>query len=233
MASVETFRPPQVLVLSTGDELAEPGQARKKSHCIPDSASVGVAALAKAWGATVIGRERLKDDLDVMVPAAQTALDRADLVVVIGSASVGERDFARAMFEPAGLEFVFTKVMMKPGKPVWLGRVEERLVLGLPGNPTSAFVTARLFLAPLVSGLCGRDPAEALAWRTLPLAAPLDATDERETFWRATLGPQGATPLPDQASGAQKALARSQFLIRRRPGAPAANRGETVQSLDL
>jgi molybdopterin molybdotransferase len=122
---------------------------------------------------------------------------------------------------------------MKPGKPVWLGRVAERLVLGLPGNPTSAFVTARLFLAPLVAGLCGRDPKEAYAWRTLPLAAPLDATDDRETFWRATLGPDGATPLPDQASGAQKALSRSQFLIRRRPHAAAAAQGEAVQGLDL
>ena len=233
VATVETWRPPQLIVLSTGDEIAEPGQARKTPHRIPDSASVGVAALARAWGATVLGRERLKDDLDAMVPAAHAALERADLVVVIGGASVGERDFARAMFEPSGLELVFSKVMMKPGKPVWLGRVAERLVLGLPGNPTSAFVTARLFLAPLVAGLCGRDPNDALAWRSVPLAAPLAATDERETFWRATLGPDGATPLPDQSSGAQKALSRSQFLIRRRPQAPAAAAGDMVDGLDL
>lgn len=234
IATVETWRPPQLIVLSTGDELAEPGQARKTPHHIPDSASVGVAALAKAWGATVLGRERLKDDLDAMVPAAHTALERADVVVVIGGASVGERDFARAMFEPSGLELVFSGVAMKPGRPVWLGRVAERLVLGLPGNPTSAFVTARLFLATLIAGLCGHDPKLALAWRSVRLAAPLEATGERETFWRATLGRGGsATPLPDQASGAQKALAQSQFLIRRRPGAPALGKNEVVDGLDL
>ncbi|HWE48104.1 MAG TPA: molybdopterin molybdotransferase MoeA [Caulobacteraceae bacterium] len=233
-ASVETWRRPQILILSTGDELAEPGQAHKTAHRIPDSASVGVAALATAWGAHVIGRERLKDDLDAMVPAANIALDRADVVVVIGGASMGDRDFARAMFEPLGLAPIFSKVAMKPGKPVWFGRVAERLVLGLPGNPTSAFVTARLFLAPLVAGLSGRDPRMALSWRAVRLAAPLDATDDRETFWRATLNRGGnAEPLPDQASGAQKALARSQFLIRRRPGAKAAARHDVVDGLDL
>ena len=234
VATVDTWRAPQVLFLSTGDELAEPGQAHKTPHRIPDSASVGVGALAAAWGAQVIGRERLKDDLDAMVPAANAALERADVVVVIGGASVGERDFARAMFEPAGLELVFSKVAIKPGKPVWFGGVAERLVLGLPGNPTSAFVTARLFLAPLVAGLSGHDPNSALRWRDVRLAAPLAATDDRETFWRATLGPAGeATPLPDQASGAQKALSQSQVLIRRRPQAPAMAQGELADSLDL
>jgi molybdopterin molybdotransferase len=233
VAKVEVFRRPQILVLATGDELAEPGQARNKPGCIPDSASLGVAALAREWGAEVLGRERLRDDLDAMVPAAHVALERADLVVVIGGASVGERDFARAMFEPAGLDLVFSKVAMKPGKPVWLGRVAERLVLGLPGNPTSAFVTARLFLAPLVAGLGGRDAREALQWSPLTLAADLDATDDRETFWRATFGPEGATPLPDQASGAQKALSQSTCLLRRRPGAPAVKAAEAVMGLTL
>jgi molybdopterin molybdotransferase len=233
IAKVETVRPPQILVLATGDELAEPGQARKRTGAIPDSASLGVAALAQAWGAEVLGRERLTDDLDVMVPAAHVALDRADVVVVIGGASVGERDFARAMFEPAGLELVFSKVAIKPGKPVWLGRVEARLVLGLPGNPTSALVTARLFLAPLLAGLSGRNPAEALDWRPAPLAAPLPATDERETFFRAAFGPDGVAPLSDQDSGAQKTLAQARRLIRRRAGAAAAQPGETVETLEI
>ena len=67
----------------------------------------------------MLGRERLKDDLDAMVPAAHAALERADLTVVIGGFLGGRaRLLARAMFEPAGLELVFSKVMMKPGKPV-------------------------------------------------------------------------------------------------------------------
>ncbi|MBL7599169.1 molybdopterin molybdenumtransferase MoeA, partial [Escherichia coli] len=82
--------------------------------------------------------------------AARAALDAADLIVVTGGASVGEKDHAKTMFGPAGLEFIFTKVAIKPGKPVWLGRARGKLVLGLPGNPTSALVAARLFLAPLL-----------------------------------------------------------------------------------
>ena len=80
--------------------------------------------------------------------AAAEALAGADLVVVIGGASVGDRDHSRSMF--AGKpDYLFPKVAIKPGKPVWLARIGGKLVLGLPGNPTSALVTARLFLAPL------------------------------------------------------------------------------------
>src|SRR3546814_15088327 len=70
------------------------------------------------------------------------------------------------------------------GKPVWFGRVGDQLVMGLPGNPTSALVTARLLLAPLVAGLGGRDPTSALFWREAYLADVLPACGDRETFFR-------------------------------------------------
>src|SRR5690606_34890236 len=117
------------------------------------------------------------------------------IVVVTGGASVGEKDYARAMFGPAGLELIFSKVAIKPGKPVWLGRAGGKLVLGLPGNPTSAMVTARLFLAPLLAGAAGEDPASALGWRPAPLAGDLPPCDSRETFHRGTWCEQGVAPV--------------------------------------
>ena len=80
-------------------------------------------------------------------------LESADIVIVIGGASVGDRDFAKPMFAPHGLALVFDRLAIKPGKPVWLGRAGARLVLGLPGNPSSAMVTARLFLVPILERL--------------------------------------------------------------------------------
>jgi len=174
-----------VHILSTGDELAEPGTARERADAIPESVSFGVAALAAQWGAECIGRTRVRDELAAMQALACAAIDDADLVVVTGGASVGEKDFAKAMFEPLGLHLVFSKVSIKPGKPVWLGRAGEKLVIGLPGNPTSALVTARLFLAPLLAGLTGRPGDEALRWRTVPLGSPLGPCGSRETFHRA------------------------------------------------
>ena len=155
------------------------------------------------------------------------------MVVVTGGASVGERDFARAMFEDCGLELAFSKVEMKPGKPVWMGRALGKMVVGLPGNPTSALVTARLFLAPLLAGLTGLDPKTALAWRREALAAALPATGDRETFYRAGRGPKGLEPFSDQDSGSQMVLAQADVLVRRRPGAPAAKAGEAVEILDF
>lgn len=231
--SVEVFRRPRVMILSTGDELVEPGQAAGHPGAIPDSVSLGVAALARLWGAEVVGRRRLGDDLPALSAAAEGALEAADVVVTTGGASVGEKDFARAMFAPFGLEVAIDKVAMKPGKPIWVGRAHGRIVVGLPGNPTSALVTARLFLAPILAALGGRPAAQAWAWRTASLAAPLPAGGERESFERARQGPAGVAPVASQDSSAQKELARADVLIRRPSGAPALAAGATADVLDF
>jgi molybdopterin molybdotransferase len=233
VAEVEVYRRPRMQILGTGDELAEPGTARDRSDAIPDSASLGVAALAAEWGADCIGQTRLRDELEEMQLAAAKAVAAADLITVIGGASVGDKDFAKAMFEPLGLELVFDKLAIKPGKPAWLGRVGDKLVIGLPGNPTSALVTARLLLAPLLAGLTGRLIEDALAWRTMPLAALLGACGTRETFHRARTADRAAYVLAFQDSHAQKALAEADLLVRQRAHAPAVASGELVDVIDF
>lgn len=231
LADVEVWRRPRLLILGTGDELAPPGQARAMPGSIPESVSFGVAALAGEWGARVARTRRLADDLRAMEQAAGEALAMSDLVIVTGGASVGERDFAKAMFEPHGLELIFSKVAIKPGKPVWFGRAGGTLVMGLPGNPTSAMVTARLLMAPLVAGLSGR--RDALEWRRVPLAAGLPPCGNRETFHRASESDAGAVPVANSDSSAQGALAGAGLLLRSRPGDPAREPGELVEALDF
>jgi molybdopterin molybdotransferase len=233
VAELEVYRRPRLKIVGTGDELAEPGSARGRPDAIPESVSFGIAALAEQWGAQCIGRSRLRDDLPAMVDAAEAAIEQADLVVVTGGASVGEKDFAKLMFEPLGLELVFSKVSIKPGKPVWLGRVRDKLVVGLPGNPTSALVTARLFLAPLLAGLMGRPIEHALGWRTMPIASPVKDCGARETFHRARSVDGAAEILFFQDSSAQKALAEADLLVRQRARAPAIGAGELVEVLDF
>jgi molybdopterin molybdotransferase len=231
MVELEVVRQPRVFIICCGDELSEPGQSKNHPGSIPESNSFGVAALARRWGARVVGRTRKPDELGELQAAAASAAEMSDVVVIIGGASVGEKDFAKDMFAPLGLEFVFDKVAIKPGKPVWMGRLGERIVIGLPGNPTSALVTARLFLAPILTGMAGGDATAALAWRKLPLAAPVGACGQRETFLRARCDPDGATPLPNQDSAAQKATADSNLLIRRRAGAPPATSGTHIEAI--
>lgn len=230
---VEISVRPRVTLLSTGDELADPGHARASALTIPDSVTVGIAALAAAWGAEVIARNRLPDDLAQIERAASEAVETSDIVVVTGGASVGERDFAKAGFAPLGLELLFSKVSMRPGKPAWFGRAGETLVLGLPGNPTSALVTARLLLAPLLAAMHGRPMGAALEWETARLGSPLRGCDARETFHRARLAQGVATPVAFQESHAQKALAEAQVLVRQPAGSPAMAEGATVEVLRL
>ena len=233
LADVEVFIRPRVSILGTGDELAEAGTAAELPDAIPESVSLGVAAISVEWGAEVVGRQRLRDDLTKMERTSAKAVAGADLVIVTGGASVGEKDFAKAMFEPAGLELIFSKVSIKPGKPVWLGRAGTTLVMGLPGNPTSALVTARLLLTPLLAGLSGRDAGEALRWRTAKLAAPLKNCGPRETFHRARWVGDEAEILSFQDSSAQKALAEADLLVRQRANSPEIPAGGEVKVLDF
>jgi molybdopterin molybdotransferase len=168
-----------------------------------------------------------------MKGAAAGAVGQADLIVITGGASVGDKDFAKAMFADQGLEFYFTKVAIKPGKPVWLGRAGSALVMGLPGNPTSALVTARLLLAPLLARLSGRAADAALRWRPAPLAAALAECGARETFHRARWSEGAVEILSNQDSSAQKVLAQADLLVRQRADAAAQEAGTTVETLDF
>lgn len=232
-ALFEVHRKPRVLVLGLGDELCAPGTARDSVAGIPESVSYGVAGMVEQWGGDCLHRTRLPDDLDELQSAAGDNLEEADLIIVSGGASVGERDFAKAMFVPHGLELIFSKVAIKPGKPVWLGRAKEKLVLGLPGNPSSALVCARLFLAPLLLRLSGAPPHAAWRWKQSPLAAGLDPGTERETFVRARWSKGRVQPLTDPDSSAQKTLAQADVLIRRKPRASALDTGQCVEVLEF
>lgn len=231
LAQVCVVARPKVLIIATGDELDAPGHPSQDRPGLPESVSFGVASLVRTWGGDVVDQWRLRDDLAALQMAAQSAIGLADIVVVTGGASVGERDFAKAMFAPLDLRLIFSKVAIKPGKPVWFGQASNTLVMGLPGNPTSALVTARLFLAPLIAGMAGLEPAAAAEWRPMPLTASLGPCGDRETFVRGRRIGAGVEPISDQDSSAQKALAASNILIRRSPGDAALGAGAMVETL--
>lgn len=233
LAAVTVARRPRVMLLSTGDELVEPGRASETPLAVPDSVGPGITALASRWGGDVVGHVRLRDDLEALQAAAAKAVEEADVVVVSGGASVGERDFAKAMFNPLGMQLLFSKVAIRPGMPVWFGRSNAALILGLPGNPTSALITARLFLAPLLALLQGRPIEEALDWEPARLSGSLPACDSRETFHRAILRGGEAMPVEFQESHAQRALAQSNALIRQAAGSAEIAPGKSVWLLRL
>lgn len=233
VAEVAVGLRPRVAIIGTGDELRPPGTAWQQADAIPDSVSFGAAAMVADAGGIVVDRRTGADDLATLETLAGRALDMADLTIVTGGASVGERDFAKAMFAPHGLQLLFEKVAMKPGKPVWIGRAKDRWIVGLPGNPTSAMVTARLFLLPLLARLQGQSMENLMRWRTLPLAAPIAATGGRETFMRARWDEEGLVPISNQDSGTQAAMVTADWLIRCAAGQGPVAVGQPVRALSF
>ncbi|WP_158213727.1 molybdopterin molybdotransferase MoeA [Sphingopyxis witflariensis] len=222
---------PRIQLLATGDEIVAPGAAAGSAFVIPDSLSAAIELLCHSAGATVISKARLPDDSDVIARAMEFA--SADIIVVLGGASRGDRDHGRAAFAPLGLKIAFADVAMKPGKPVWYGKVGARHVLGLPGNPTAALTTARLFLSPLISCLLGGDVAGALPWHLLPALGPIEANGPREAFLCAATSFRGVEVSDRQDASGQARLAQVNGLVRRPANAPPILPGMPVPTLPL
>ncbi len=159
LAEVECARRPRVAVLTTGDELREPGQPLEPGT-IRNSNAYALAALIERAGAEHAGSRIVPDDREATAQALSATL-AADAIVVSGGVSVGEHDHVRPALEALGVEQVFWGVALRPGKPTYFGvGTNGTLVFGLPGNPVSAMVTFLLFVRPAIRALLGARDAE-------------------------------------------------------------------------
>lgn len=230
-SEVEVWRRPRILLVATGDEILAPGCASRMSNAIPDSLSLAIEHLCVSAGADVVTAFRLPDDERAIADALERAA--ADVVVVIGGASRGDRDFGRSASVSLGLEVAFADVAIKPGKPVWYGRLGQTHVLGLPGNPTAAYTVASLFLAPLIAGLSGGAVSDALPWQLRHTTKPIPPNGPREAFLCASLSYEGAAICNCQNASGQAMLGFADCLVRRPADAPAAKVGDLVPVLPL
>lgn len=221
---------PKLAVLDNGDELAAdpancaPGQ-------IPASNGAMLATMAAPYTASIVRLGPVPDRLEAMIAALETAGD-ADVIVTSGGASVGDHDLVRPALEEWGAELDFWRVAIKPGKPLLVARKGKQTVLGLPGNPVSSFVTAQLFLLPLLRKLAGAaNPLpRVIAAR---LGGSLPPGGPRLEFLRAHWRDGRLRPITEQDSSALRALAMAEALIERPIGAPAASHGDAVRAYPL
>jgi molybdopterin molybdotransferase len=223
-------RQPRIGILATGDELVEPGETPGPDQIV-NSVSRALAGLISAWDCEPVYLGIARDTPD----SVAAHLDRAeglDLLVTVGGASVGDHDHLRAVFTARGGRLAFERIALKPGKPTWFGRLDALPCLGLPGNPVSALVVARLLLAPAAARLSGR--AAIPTFDRAKLAADLPANGSRETYLRAGRDEAGRVAVLDnQDSSALSALVRADCLVRRMVDAPPARTGDTVEVLVL
>ncbi len=237
-ATLALARKPRVAVLSTGDELVSPGAPRGPDQIVASNA-FAVLGLIAASGGEPLDLGVVGDRLDQIEAAIQRArAEKADVLVTIGGASVGDRDLVRGALAREGMELSFWKVRMKPGKPLIHGHIGPMRVLGLPGNPTSAAVCGHLFLKPLIRALSGDRFAGADRSEPALAGAALPPGGSRREFLRATLtadeeGRMIATAHENQDSSLSSVLAYSQALIVRAENAPPAPAGTPVRVIRL
>ena len=198
VAELSCVRRPRVTVLATGSELVEPGGSLRPGQIYETNSLMLSTALAAA-GAEVITRRPVADDQ----PALRETLERglgADVLVTSGGVSVGEHDLVRAVELELGVEEIFWRVAIKPGKPVSFGVRGETLVFGLPGNPVSALVGCELFVKPALRALRGLgDPLPR--FEPGRLAVGLRRNEERDEFVRARSRVDGEVLLLEPVAG--------------------------------
>jgi len=219
----------RVAIVASGDELVAPGTALS-ADALPESNGAMLAAMLADLPVDVVDLGILPDRLDAIV-AAFARVD-ADILVTTGGASVGDHDLIRPALAAAGGDLDFWRIALRPGKPMLAGRLRDTVVLGLPGNPVSAFVTATIFLRPLIASLAGaRDPLPTL--RSAILGGALPANDVRQDYVRAETRDGCVFAAARQDSSMLRTLARADCLIVRPPGAMAAQIGDSVDILVL
>jgi molybdopterin molybdotransferase len=226
-----------VALLATGDELVMPGTTPGHGQIVYSNGYALMAQVA-AEGAEMIDLGVAPDRLDATIAAVARAKSLGvDVLVTTGGASVGEHDLVQKAFAAEGMALSFWKVALRPGRPLMHGHLGPMQVLGLPGNPVSAFVCGVLFLSPLLRRLAGRidlgpDTESAV------LGCDLASNDERTDYMRAELAVRGdgtmvATPFRVQDSSMLAPLAKAGCLVIREPYASPAAAGSRCSIVKL
>ncbi|MFJ3878397.1 gephyrin-like molybdotransferase Glp [Streptomyces sp. NPDC090077] len=219
---------PRVVVLSTGSELVQPGEALT-AGTIYDSNSFALAAAARDAGAIAYRVGAVADDADTLRSTIEDQLIRADLLVTTGGVSVGAYDVVKEALttvgsgdgdEPSGSGVDFRKLAMQPGKPQGFGTVgpDHTPLLALPGNPVSSYVSFELFVRPAIRTLMGLPESEVSrpsVRAVLKADRPLGSPAARRQFLRGTYDAEAGTVTPVGGSGSHliAALAHADSLM--------------------
>jgi molybdopterin molybdotransferase len=227
-------RKPRVAIISTGNELVQPGEALAPGQIVASNGFALAAFVAQCGGEAInLGIAR---DEEAALAGLIERTSGADLLLTSGGASVGEHDLVQSVLKSKGMALDFWKIAMRPGKPLMFGTLGSLKVIGLPGNPVSALVTATLFVGPALARMLGQTDVSPQIVKAR-LGIDLPANDGRQDYLRAavTEDEKGlvATPFGRQDSAMLSALSCSGGLVIRLPHAPAAKAGSTVEMVRL
>ncbi|BDW82710.1 molybdopterin molybdenumtransferase MoeA [Erythrobacter sp. Dej080120_24] len=227
---VPVITPPRVAVLDSGDELVPLG-AEARADQIPASNGVMIASMLQPLVGASTALGPVADDPAALAEALGKA-EGHDILITTGGASVGDHDLIQQALKDWGADLAFWKVAIKPGKPLMVATRGDTVVLGLPGNPVSSFVTAFLFALPLVRKAMGAAAPLPRASQAV-CAEALPATGSRREFLRGVCEGGKVRLAASQDSSALFALAQANCLIDRPAGSPETKPGTSVPVYNL
>ena len=227
---VKIVKKPVVALISTGDELVMPGETPLSDQIIASN-TYGLAALLENNGAEARIFPIARDTLTSLQYVFDLAQD-ADLIVTIGGASVGDHDLVAEASANLGMQQSFYKVAMRPGKPLMAGKIHNRAIVGLPGNPVSAMVCGHVFLVPMIKKLLGLSNVLPETYETV-LLNDVEANRARTHYCRAVLSSDGIRVAEQQDSSLLSVLVNANALAIREPNAPPAKAGEPIKYMQL
>lgn len=235
LAEVSVYPRLKVGLLTTGNELVAPGQARAAEQIFNSNGPMLTAMLARQ-GAQVVHTLHAVDTPDAITEAFETLLTDCDLVLTVGGVSVGDKDLVKPTIEQLGGTLDLWRVNMKPGRPVALAHARNKPIVCLPGNPVSAFVVYTLLVSPLVRTMQGRSHVmPPMHYGILDTERVFD--DSRVGFLRAQAQANEQTlprltPHQDQGSAIISSLSWANVLLRI-PAGTTTRKGDVVRYYDL
>ena len=167
MARIRVSSQPMLMVISTGNELIEPGEP-VLAHQVRRSNAYAVVSALREHGFQRVADDHIPDDAGQLRERLRLHLETHEVLVLSGGVSMGRFDLVPAVLEELGVRAVFHKVAQRPGKPMWFGMAPSgAAVFGLPGNPVSTLVCFARYVLPALRGALGRElPARRRAWRS-------------------------------------------------------------------
>lgn len=210
LKNIEVFKKPIINLITTGNELIEPGKPKREGQ-IYESNSYALEAAIKQFGFQCENKKQIQDDFETIKKGIQKSLEASDVLILSGGISVGDYDFVKQALEENGVEELFYKVFQKPGKPLYFGRKGNKYVFALPGNPASSLSCLYIYVLPFLQKFSGSENV-GLPKYLFPIKHYFENKTDRPAFLKAKIANNEIEVLHGQGSSMIQSMALGNAL---------------------